>query len=140
MPTQAGIAQALMALGFAGFSFILLRSTFQYCAERKVPLVALPALTLFGVLSAFVFVRLKLQDFFIWQLVFLGFIFIAWRRKSGVDAEALARLARQEASRGGGDEAEISRFYLSTRHILSVGFACYAATFTGAFVYLLTRP
>ena len=140
MSSAAWITQILLFLGFTGFSFILLRVSFQFAAEGRMTLAVPPALAVFGVLSAVVFLRLKLAEFLVWHLLFLAMVFVAWRRKSRVDADRLAQLAEQAAQQSGARAAEISRAFVQARQLLTLGFACYVVAFVAAFFYLLPRP
>jgi hypothetical protein len=137
MPTAASINQILQFLGFTGFSFILLRLTFQFAAEGRIAMAVPPALAVFGALAALVFIRMKLADYLVWHLAFLLIIFMGWWRKTKIEAERLTRL-QQEA----GDHALAGpgRDFLMTRQLLRLGFACYVVTFVAAFFYLLPRP
>lgn len=138
MPTAASFTQTLLFLGFTGFSFLLLRLSFQFAAEGRMAFALPSALSLFGALAAVVFLRLKLADFLVWHLLFLLFIFVAWRRKSRVDNERFALLAQQTAAQTGKDSAEIRRSFIATRQLLTFGFVCYVITFLAAFFYLLS--
>lgn len=139
MPTAAGINQLLLFLGFTGFSFILLRLSFQFAAEGRMVHLVPPALAAFGALAAFVFLRLKLADFLVWHVLFLLVIFGSWWRKTKMDPEALARAAQDAAQKTGGDAAEIRQSFTTARQMLTVGFACYLVVFVAAFFYLLPR-
>jgi hypothetical protein len=140
MQTSPWIVQILFFLGFTGFSFILLRLTFEYVAKGRATLAAPPALAVFGVLAAVIFLRMKLADLLVWHLLFLLIIFIGWRRKTRVDAERLAQLAGEAARQSGADADEIGRTFVAGRQILTVGFACYVVAFLAAFFYFIPRP
>jgi hypothetical protein len=134
------LVQALLFLGFTGFSFLLLRLSFQYVAQGKAMYAVVPALALFGVLSAVVFLRLKLADLLIWHLVFLLMIFVGWRQKTRVEASRLTELAGQAAQQTGGDAAEIGSTFATGRQMLTIGFACYVVAFMATFFYMFPRP
>jgi hypothetical protein len=140
MPTAASINQLLLFLGFTGFAFILLRLTFRFAAEGRMILAIAPALAAFGALAAFVFLRLKLADFLVWHLVFLLVVFVAWWRKTRLDAEQLAQFAQETARRSGGSAAEIGRTFMAARQALTLGFVCYVVVFLTIFFSLLPRP
>ncbi|HET9903332.1 MAG TPA: hypothetical protein VFQ27_06480 [Xanthobacteraceae bacterium] len=139
MPNAASINQILLFLGFSGFSFVLLRLTFQFAAEGRPAIAVPPALAAFGAVAAFVFLRMKLTDLLVWHLAFLLVIFLAWWRKTKLEEERLQRLSEEAARQTGADAAEIRRHFLATRQMLTLGFACYAVAFVATFFYLLPR-
>ena len=53
-----------------------------------------PPLILFGVVSAFIFNQLALQQFFIWHLLIFSLIVFGWYAKSRVDDAKLIEMAR----------------------------------------------
>lgn len=138
-PTLPTFAQALMFVGFVGASFVVLRYALGGFAERNQAWFAPPVLTIAGVIAAYVFLRLKLDTFFIWYLAFLAFVFYGWRQKSRPGSDRLAELARQEAQRVRSDEADVLRAYMMTRQLLSMGLLFYAAAFCLAFMYLFSK-
>ena len=128
-----------MFVGFVGASFVVLRYALGGFAERNQAWFAPPVLTIAGVIAAYVFLRLKLDTFFIWYLAFLAFVFYGWRQKSRPGSDRLAELARQEAQRVRSDEADVLRAYMMTRQLLSMGLLFYAAAFCLAFMYLFSK-
>jgi hypothetical protein len=134
------LLQALYFLGFTGFSFVLLRLSFQYVAQGKALIAAAPALALFGVLSAVVFLRMKLADLLLWHLLFLLMIFVGWRQKTRVEAARLDRLADEAAAQTGADASEIRSRFLAARQVLTIGFGLYVIAFLATFFYLYPRP
>jgi len=138
-PTLPTFAQALAFVGFVGASFVVLRYALGGFAERNQAWYAPPVLTIAGVIAAYVFLRLKLDTFFIWYLAFLAFVFLGWRNKSRPGSERLAALAKQEAARTRSDEDEVMRSYMMTRQLLSMGLLFYAAAFCLAFLYLFSK-
>ncbi len=140
MQNSPWLFQALLFLGFIGFSFVLLRLSFQYVAQGRALFAAVPALAVFGVLSAVVFLRMKLADLLVWYLVFLLMIFVGWRQKTRVDTDRLEKLAKEAAVETGGRPDAISDRFRSARQILSIGFACYVVAFLTTFFYLYPRP
>ena len=81
-PSLPTFAQSLAFVGFVGASFVVLRYALSYFTERNQAWFAPPILTVVGVLAAYVFLRLKIDTFFIWYLAFLAFVFLGWRSKS----------------------------------------------------------
>ena len=90
-PTLPTFAQSLAFVGFVGASFVVLRYALSYFTERNQAWFAPPILTVVGVLAAYVFLRLKIDTFFIWYLAFLAFVFWAGAARAGPAASASPR-------------------------------------------------
>ncbi len=72
----------------------MLRAALANFAEDNRATYAAPALILFGVVSAFVFNHLALQQFFIWHLLIFSLIVFGWYAKSRVDDAKLIEMSR----------------------------------------------
>lgn len=138
MPNQA-LAQALLFLGFAAVSFLILRAILNHLARIDRAALAAPILIVLGAVSGLAFVRLGLQGFFIWHLVIFVLIIFSWHAKSRVDDQKLIDMARRGAAGNDKSDAEVIQSYAMTRRFLSFGLASYLAAFAAACYYLMTR-
>jgi hypothetical protein len=131
----ANLRLILVFIGFVGFSYIVLKSLFRYCTNHGLAPFVLPGVAVFGVLSAWVFLGWKLTDFFLWHLVFVGFLFFHWYRANNMQTARLTATARQTANAAGADESEVLNAFLLTRWYLRLSMAIYLAAFTLGFAY-----
>src|SRR5262245_13310153 len=100
MQNQA-LPQALLFLGFAAVSFLMLRAIINHLARTDHAALAAPLLIVFGTASGVVFLRLGLQNFFIWHLILFALIMLSWHAKSRVDDQKLIEMARRGAAPAG---------------------------------------
>jgi hypothetical protein len=138
MPNQA-LAQALLFLGFAAVSFLILRAILGHLARTDHAALAAPILIVFGAVSGLAFLRLGLQTFFIWHLVIFALIIFTWHAKSRVDDQKLVDMARRGAAAKDKSDSEVVQSYTMTRRFLSFGLASYLAAFAATCYYLMTR-
>jgi hypothetical protein len=138
MQNQA-LAQALLFLGFAAVSFLILRAILNYLARTDHATLAAPVLLVFGAVSGVAFLRLGLQNFFIWHLVIFALIIFSWHAKSRVDDQKLIDMARRGAAAKDKSDADVVKSYTMTRRLLSFGLASYLAAFAATCYYLMTR-
>ena len=96
----------LMFLVFVAASFAVLRAVLTNFAKDNRAAYAAPALIIFGVVSAFIFNRLALHQFFIWHLLIFTLIIFSWHAKSRSRRQAswsrcVARRQKRSQSRAG---------------------------------------
>ena len=133
------LPQSLLFLGFAAVSFLMLRVVINHLARTDRAAFAAPLLILIGAVSGVIFVRLGLQNFFIWHLVLFGLILMSWHVKSKVDDRKLIEMAKQGAAPAGKSDADVIQSYTMTRRLLSFGLASYLAAFAATCYYLMMR-
>ena len=145
-PLRGGISmqnpalpQALLFLGFAAVSFVMLRAIVNQLARSDHAAFAAPVLIVFGTVSGLIFLRLGLQNFFIWHVIIFALIMMSWHAKSRVDDKKLIEMARRGAAPAGKSDAEVIQSYTMTRRLLSFGFASYLAAFCATCYYLISR-
>lgn len=129
----------LVFLGFVGFSYVVLRSLLAYSTNHGIAPIAIPGIAVFGVLSAWVFVNWKLDDFFVWHLLFAGLLFFHWYKSNNMQTDRLTAAARDAARKAGADEEEVLNAWLLTRWYMRLSMASYLAAFALAFAYFYTR-
>jgi hypothetical protein len=130
---------ALTFFLFAAASFLLLRAVLNMLARNNRAPFAAPILIFVGALSALVFIRLNLQQFFIWHMILFGLVILTWHARSRVQDKKLIDLARRGAAPADKSDAEVIQSYTMTRRLLSFGLVSYLAAFSGAYYYLFTR-
>jgi hypothetical protein len=135
----ASLRPIFLFVGFVGFSYVVLRYLLAYVTNHQIAPFAVPGLALFGVLSAWLLLSWKLQDFFLWQVVFVGLLFWHWYRANNMQTEKLTAAARAAAQNAKADEAEVLDAYMLTRWYMRLSMASYLAAFTLGFAYLYTR-
>jgi hypothetical protein len=138
MQNQA-LPPALLFLGFAALSFVILRLIINHLARTDHAALAAPVLILFGTLSGLAFLRLGLDSFFIWHVILFGLIIFTWHAKSRVEDKKLLELAKRGAAPAGKSDAEVIQSYTMTRRLLSFGLASYLAAFSATCYYLISR-
>jgi hypothetical protein len=129
MQNQA-LPQALLFLGFAAVSFVMLRAIVNHLARRDHAAFAAPLMIVLGTVSGLVFLRLGLQNFFIWHVIIFALIMMSWHAKSRVDDKKLIEMARRGAAPAGKSDADVIQSYTMTRRLLSFGFVSYLAAFS----------
>lgn len=135
----ADLRPILVFLGFVGFSYVVLRYLLAYVTNHQAAPFAIPGVALLGVLSAWLLLSWKLQDFFVWHLIFVGFLFLHWYRANNMQDDKLTAAAKEAARRGKADEAEVLNAYLLTRWYMRLGMASYLVTFALGFAWLYPR-
>jgi hypothetical protein len=138
MQNQA-LPPALLFLGFAALSFVILRLIINHLSRTDHAALAAPVLILFGTLSGLAFLRLGLDSFFIWHVILFGLIIFTWHAKSRVEDKKLLELAKRGAAPAGKSDAEVIQSYTMTRRLLSFGLASYLAAFSATCYYLISR-
>ncbi|HEY4773774.1 MAG TPA: hypothetical protein VIH40_03050 [Xanthobacteraceae bacterium] len=133
------LSQALSFLFFAAVSFVAIRALFNHLARSNRAALAAPILIVVGAISAVLFLRMQLQQFFIWHLILFALIVFHWHAKSRVEDRKLIDMARQGAAPRGTPEAEVVQSYAMTRRLLSFGLVSYLAAFCTVYYYLFTR-
>jgi hypothetical protein len=132
MQNQA-LPPALLFLGFAALSFVILRLIINHLARTDHAALAAPILILFGTLSGLAFLRLGLDSFFIWHVILFGLIIFTWHAKSRVEDKKLLEMAKRGAAPAGKSDAEVIQYYTMTRRLLSFGLASYLSAFIETF-------
>ena len=135
----ANLRPIFLFIGFVGFTYVVLRYLLAYVTNHQIAPVALPGLALFGVLSAWLFLSWKLQDFFLWHVLFVGLLFWHWYRTNNMQTEKLTAAAREAARKAKADEAEVLDAYLLTRWYMRLSMVSYLAAFMLGFAYFYTR-
>jgi hypothetical protein len=135
----ADLRPILLFMGFVGFSYVVLRYLLGYVTNHRIAPIAVPGSALFGVLSAWLLLSWKLQDFFIWQLIFAAFLFLHWYRVNNMQTDKLTAAARAAAERAQADEDAVLAAYLLTRWYMRLSMLSYLAAFALGFAYLYTR-
>jgi hypothetical protein len=135
----AGLRPILVFIGFVGFTYVVLRYLFALLTNHRLAPLVVPGTALLGVLSAWMLLGWKLQDFFVPHLLFVGFLFVYWYRANNMQAGKLTLAAREAARRANADEAEVVDAYLLTRWYMRLAMAAYVAAFVLGFVWLYTR-
>jgi uncharacterized membrane protein len=138
MQNQA-LAQALLFLGFAAVSFLILRAVVNHLARTDHAAFAAPILIVFGTVSGLAFLRIGLQTFFIWHLVIFALIIFSWHAKSRVDDQKLIDMAKRGAAPKDKNDSDVIQSYTMTRRLLSFGLASYLAAFCATCYYLITQ-
>src|SRR5262245_7055591 len=133
------LPQALLFLGFAAVSFVMLRAIINQLARNDHAAFAAPVLIVFGTVSGLVFLRLGLQNFFIWHVIIFALIMMSWHAKSRADDKKLIEMARRGAAPAGKSDADVIQSYAMTRRLLSFGFVSYLAAFCATCYYLISR-
>lgn len=133
------LPQALLFLGFAAVSFVMLRAIVNQLARGDHAAFAAPVLIVFGTVSGLTFLRLGLQNFFIWHVIIFALIMMSWHAKSRVDDKKLIEMARRGAAPAEKSDAEVIQSYTMTRRLLSFGFVSYLAAFCATCYYLIGR-
>jgi hypothetical protein len=126
---------SMMFLFFVAASFAVLRAVLANFAKDNRASYAAPALIIFGVVSAFIFNQLALQQFFIWHLLIFSLIVFGWYAKSRVDDAKLIEMSRAS----GKDDPDIVQTYGTTRRLLGFGLVSYVCSFSAVYYYLFTR-
>jgi hypothetical protein len=129
----------LVFLGFVGFTYMVLRHLLTYVTNHQIAPFVLPGMALLGVLSAWLMLSWKLQDFFVPHLLFVGFLFVYWYRANNMQTDRLTAAAREAARRAKADEAEVLDAYLLTRWYMRLAMASYVAAFGLAFIWLFSQ-
>ncbi len=130
---------ALLFLGFAAVSFVMLRAIINYLARANYPALAAPLLIVFGTVSGLMFLRMGLQNYFIWHLILFALVIFSWHAKSRVDDQKLVDMAKRGAAPTGKSDADVIQSYTMTRRLLSFGLASYLAAFSATCYYLINR-
>jgi hypothetical protein len=130
---------ALLFLGFAALSFVILRLIINHLARTNRAALAAPILILFGTISGLAFLRLGLENFFIWHLILFGLIILSWHAKSRVEDQKLLDMAKRGAAPQGKSDADVIQSYTMTRRLLSFGLASYLGAFAVTAYYLISR-
>jgi hypothetical protein len=138
MQNQA-LPQALLFLGFAAVSFLLLRAIIDHLARSDRAAFAAPLLIVFGTVSGLVFLRLGLQNYFVWHLILFALVMMNWHVKSRVDNQKLLDLAKRGAAPAGQSDDQVIASYTMKRRLLSFGLASYLAAFCATGYYLISR-
>jgi hypothetical protein len=124
----------LMFLFFVAASFAVLRAVLANFARDNRAAYAAPALIVFGVVSAFIFNRLALHQFFIWHLLIFMLIIFSWHAKSRVDDGKLIEMLRAS----GKDDPDAVQAYGLTRRLLGFGLVSYLCAFSAVYYYMYT--
>jgi hypothetical protein len=124
----------MIFLAFVAASFAVLRAVLSNFARDNRAAYAAPALILFGAISAFIFHRLALHQFFIWHLLIFMLIIFSWHAKSRVDDAKLVDMLRAS----GKDEPGAVAAYGLTRRLLGFGLVSYLCAFSAVYYYLYT--
>lgn len=122
----------LIFLAFAAASFAVLRAVLANFAQDNRAAYAAPTLIIFGVISAFIFYRLALHQFFIWQLLIFTLIIFSWHAKSRVENGKLAEMLKAS----GKDDPNAVQAYGLTRRLLGFGLVSYLCAFAAVYYYL----
>jgi len=130
---------ALLFLGFAAVSFVILRAVINSLARADYPALAAPILIVFGTVSGLMFLRLGLQNYFIWHVILFALIIFSWHAKSRVEDQKLIDMAKRGAAPKGKSDAEVVQSYTMTRRLLSFGLASYLAAFSATCYYLISQ-
>lgn len=131
-----GLSPALLFCLFAAISFIVLRLVIDRLTRAKKPILAGPLLAVFGALSGAYFLRLNLQQFFIWHLLLFGLVILSWHVKSRVDEKNIPKITGQRQEKSA--DSDVVQSYTMTRRLLSFGLVSYLAAFSAAYYYLFT--
>lgn len=125
-------------IGFVGFTYVVLRHLLAYVTNHQAAPYILPGMGLFGVLSAWLMLSWKLDNFFVPHLLFVGFLFVYWYRANNMVTDKLTAAAREAAQRAKADEAEVLDLYMLTRWYMRLAMVTYAAAFSLGFAWLFT--
>ena len=125
----------MMFLFFAAATFLVLRAVLANFARDDRAVYAAPALIVFGIVSAYIFNQLALQQFFIWHLLIFTLVIFSWHAKSRVDDKKLADMLRAQ----GKDDPKAIEAYGTLRRLLSFGLVSYICSFAALYFYLYTR-
>jgi hypothetical protein len=125
----------MMFLFFVAASFAVLRALLTSFAKDNRAAYAAPAMIAFGVVSAFIFHHLALQQFFIWHLLIFTLIVFGWYAKSRVSDEKLIEMSRAS----GKNDPDVVQTYGTTRRLLGFGLVSYVCSFSAVYYYLFTR-
>ena len=137
MDFAVALNQLMTFVGFEAATFYVVRTVIDQTARREMAAVAAPILILVGAISAPIFVQFKLQNLFVWHMIFFGLVCFAWHRQSLLKDEKLTELADKVAKETGRKTDEIKDSYLFTRRLLSFALVSYFAAFSIAFYYAL---
>jgi hypothetical protein len=129
------IPPAMMFLFFVAASFAVLRAALANFAKDNRASYAAPALIVFGVVSAFIFHRLALQQYVIWHLLIFSLIVFGWYAKSRISDDKLIEMHRAS----GKDDPDIVETYGTTRRLLGFALVSYVCSFSAVFFYLFTH-
>jgi hypothetical protein len=129
------VPPTLLFLAFAAATFAVLRVVLSNFARDNRASYAPATLIFFGVVSAFVFHQIALQQFFIWHLLIFTLIIFSWHAKSRIDDAKLIEMLRKN----GKDDPEAVQAYGLTRRLLGFGLVSYICSFTAVYYYLITR-
>lgn len=125
----------MMFLFFAAATFLVLRAALANFARDDRAVYAAPALIVFGIVSAYIFNQLALQQFFIWHLLIFTLVIFSWHAKSRVDDKKLTDMLRAQ----GKDDPKAIEAYGTLRRLLSFGLVSYICSFAALYFYLYTR-
>jgi hypothetical protein len=125
----------MMFLFFAAATFAVLRTVLANFARANRATYAAPTLIVFGVVSAFIFHRLALHQFFIWHLLIFTLIIFSWHAKSRIDDAKLIEMTRVD----GKDDPKAVESYGLIRRLLGFGLVSYICAFSAVYYYLYTR-
>jgi hypothetical protein len=129
------IPPTMMFLFFAAATFAVLRAVLANFARDDRAVYAAPTLIVFGIVSAYIFNQLALQQFFIWHLLIFTLVIFSWHAKSRVDDKKLADMLRAQ----GKDDPKAIEAYGTLRRLLSFGLVSYICSFAALYFYLYTR-
>jgi uncharacterized membrane protein len=122
----------LMFLAFTIATFAVLRAVLANFAIESRAAYAAPALVVFGVVSAFIFYRAELHQYFIWHLLIFTLIVFSWHAKSRVEAASVAALLKERRK----SDPQAEQTYALTRRLLGFGLVSYLCSFSAVYYYL----
>ncbi|MGZ5829992.1 MAG: hypothetical protein ACXWLC_10670 [Rhizomicrobium sp.] len=120
----------MIFLAFVAASFAVLRAVLTNFARDNRAAYAAPTLVIFGVVSAFIFNRLELHQFFIWHLLIFTLIIFSWHAKSRVEDKKVVEALKAK------NDPKAEQEYALTRRLLGFGLVSYLCAFAAVYYYL----